>query len=48
VTKKSPSQQPGVKPQAASLTVEEAVKNMSQEEFNLFMKAALELRSEKK
>jgi len=48
VTKKSPSQQPGVTPQAASLTVEETVKNMSQEEFNLFMKAAIELRSGKK
>jgi hypothetical protein len=47
VTKKSPSQQPGISgPQEASLTVEDMMKNMSSEEFSLFMKVISKLRSE--
>jgi hypothetical protein len=46
ITKKSPSQQPGISPQEASLTVEDMMKNMSSEEFSLFMKVISKLRSE--
>ena len=46
VTKKSPSQQPGISPQVASLTVEDMMKNMSSEEFSLFMKVISKLRGE--
>jgi len=44
VTKKSPSQQPGV---VASLTVEEVVKSMNQKEFDLFIKTMSTLRRDK-
>ena len=47
VTKKSPSQQPGINPKTASLTVEEAVKSMSEEEFNLFISSLTIARSSK-
>ena len=46
VTKKSPSQQPGVGPQSASASVEDAIKNMSDEEFNLFIKVVSKLRND--
>jgi len=45
VTKKSPSQQPGIKPQAANLTIKEAIKNMSNEEFDLFINSLTIARS---
>ena len=45
VTKKSPSQQPGVGPQAANLTLKEVVKDMNEEEFNLFINSLTIARS---
>jgi len=48
VTKKSPSQQPGIGPQAASLTIADTVKNMTQEEFNMFITVMAALRNKEK